>query len=201
MKFLLIHLGISIDWIRLIDSHQVLHDSYVEKRMPRPSQTPKALKNSRNATKRKAAGPEAPHADLAAVRDLFLPRPRRTVTLPLPRSLKTELARDGQDMGRYIEVAVISFTEDLATLWSAAYDFCRTRRHQAPDDAVENTSARISQEAFERVEALAETLRAHEVQGVTRARVLSGLIALRRLRDQADAAPRAKAKARRGTRG
>lgn len=166
--------------------------------MPRAPQAPKAGKNSRNTTKRKAPGPEVPHADLAAVKDLFLPRPRRTITLPLPRSLKSEIARDGHDMGRYIEVTVTSFTEDLATLWTAAYDFCRTRRHQAPDDAVENTSARISQEAFERVEAMVETLRAHAVQGVTRARVLSGLIALKRLRDQANAAP--KAKARRGLR-
>ncbi len=96
---------------------------------------------------------------------------------------------------------MISFTGDIATLWSAAYDFCRTRRNQSADDLVENTSARISQEAFDRVEALADTLKSHDVKGVTRARVLSGLIAVRCAKDPAIlATPRPKPKVGRQTR-
>ncbi len=117
--------------------------------------------------------------DLAGVKDLFKPRPKKSVTLGMARSVKARVSKRKSGLGDFLEEAIMTFDGDLTALWIAAQHFCECRRSHAPEDSIENATARISWNAFDRLELILEALRKGQVIGATRSRALSGLVELR----------------------
>lgn len=117
--------------------------------------------------------------DLSKVKDLFKPRPKKSVTLGMAQSIRVKVNKRKAGLGGFLEEAIMTFDGDLTALWIAAQHFCECRRSHAPEDSIENATARISWQAFDRLEAILEALRTGEVIGATRSRVLSGLVELR----------------------
>ncbi|WP_306599190.1 hypothetical protein [Geothrix sp. 21YS21S-2] len=146
-----------------------------------PSSTPRRrpAKKDTELTISDQKGEPCLFGDLSEVKNLFKSRPRKSVTLGMARSIKAKVALEQRGLSGFLEGAILSFDGNLPALWTAAVHFCECRRLHAPEDSIENATARISWTAFERLEAIVGALVNREVAGVTRSRVLCGLVELR----------------------
>ncbi len=96
----------------------------------------------------------------------------------MAQSIRVRVNKRKAGLGGFLEEAIMTFDGDLTALWIAAQHFCECRRSHAPEDSIENATARISWQAFDRLERILEALKSGEVIGATRSRVLSGLVEL-----------------------
>ena len=121
------------------------------------------------------------HGDVTNLTYAFKGHPRRLVTCPIPDSIYLRIQAYPGGTSRFIEDAVASFDGDLIALVEAAVVFMDARRLNAASDPPRNASARILPGTHDKVNLILDALA--EIRGISRARVLAGLIQLHLIRN------------------
>lgn len=114
--------------------------------------------------------------DVSGLRDIFANPKRRLVGTLMPESLHDQLRTRPGGISAFYESAIATFDGNLPDLLAAAARFIERRKTRKPQDALISVNGRVSPEAFQRLQSILAAL--HEVRGVSRAKVLAGLVQL-----------------------
>lgn len=117
------------------------------------------------------------HGDVAALALAFVATQRRLVSVSVPDSLYLKLQAYPGGVSQFYEDAVAKFDGDLRALVEAAVQFVDNRRLRAPEDPARNASGRVLPHTYETIRKIEVAL--VSVRGMSRAKVLAGLIQLR----------------------
>lgn len=115
--------------------------------------------------------------DVEALKDAFRNAHRRMISASVPDSILMKLQGYPGGVSRFLEDAVAAFDGDLKTLVEAAVVFVENRRLRAPEDPARNASARVLPSTFDKIQKIHAALAC--VRGMSRAKVLSGLIGMK----------------------
>jgi len=148
---------------------------------------PMTSSNARKPTRRKAqesatslpassSGELVLHGDISGLIYAFRGHPRRLLTCPVPESIYLKMLDHPGSISQFYEDAVAAFDGDLNALVQAAVSFVELRRLRAGVDPPRNASGRVTTATFEKVQRICEALA--EIRGMSRAKVVAGLIGL-----------------------
>lgn len=129
--------------------------------------------------------------DTERVKGIFAPNPRKPITLLTTTAMRRAICQPPQGASGFMEDAILSFDGNLPALWEAARTFCDARKSHEDQDNLCHTCGRISKEAMDVLNKIQEALVAREVVGVSRAKVLAGLVELK-LRSKSQASSKAR---------
>ena len=117
------------------------------------------------------------HGDLTKLTYAFIGHPRRLVTCPIPDSIYLKIQNYPGGISRFFEDAVASFDGNLESIVEAAVAFVDSRRFNACTDPPRNASGRILPGTLQKIQKIQEALGG--IRGMSRAKVLAGLIQLK----------------------
>lgn len=129
--------------------------------------------------------PEAPskgktefqlRGDVKALEFAFVGARRRLVGTTVPESVYLLMQKHPGSISGFYEDAVAAYDGDLTALVEAAVHFVKVRKLRATSDPIRNANGRVYAETFARIQELEKALAT--VRGMSRAKVISGLIAL-----------------------
>jgi len=105
----------------------------------------------------------------------FLAPPRFFVSVSVPEHIYRRLQRYG--ISKFFEEAVASFDGDLKALVEASLELMKARRERNPTEAICNANGRVLRETRQKIESIKDSLAG--IRGVSRAKVLAGLVQLK----------------------
>ena len=114
--------------------------------------------------------------DVSGLRDIFATPKRHLVGTLMPESLYHRLRTRPGGMSTLYEDAIAAFDGNLPALLEAAARFIEQRKKRKPQDPLVSVNGRVSDESFRRLTTILDALQA--VRGVSRAKVLAGLVQL-----------------------
>lgn len=120
------------------------------------------------------------YGDVESLRDAFRNAQRRLISASVPDSILVKLQAYPGGVSHFLEDAVASFDGDLRALVEAAVVFVENRRLRAPEDPARNASARVLPSTFDKIKRIHAALAG--VRGMSRAKVLVGLLWLHQMR-------------------
>jgi hypothetical protein len=117
------------------------------------------------------------HGDIESLKFVFINSQRRLISTSVPDSILAKLQAYPGGVSRFFEDAVSNFDGNLRALVEAAVVFVENRRSRTSEDPARNASGRVSQTTFEKIQKIHAALAG--IRGMSRAKVLAGLIQLR----------------------
>lgn len=117
------------------------------------------------------------HGDVKALEFAFMVTKRRLVGTTVPESVLLMIQKHPGSVSGFYEDAVKTFDGDLTALVNAAVHFVKERKLRAITDPIRSANGRVYPETIERIEAIEAALAT--VKGMSRAKVLAGLIQLK----------------------
>jgi hypothetical protein len=113
--------------------------------------------------------------DLEGFEFSFLQPPKAFISLSMPESLYRRLQRYG--ISKFFEESAAEFDGDLRSLLTASLQFMEARRNRKPMEGIANANGRVLKETLQKIEGIKESLAG--VRGVSRAKVLAGIVQLK----------------------
>ncbi len=113
--------------------------------------------------------------DLKDFKFSFYKPPKYFVSLSVPESLYRQLQSYG--ISRFLEEATAEFNGDLRSLLTASIQFMEARKNRKSMEAICNANGRVLKETLKKIEGIKNSLAG--VRGMSRAKVLSGLVQLK----------------------
>lgn len=110
------------------------------------------------------------------LRYIFVSPPKFLVGTTVPESFYFRLLDYPGGISQFYEDAIRKFDGDLEALLKASAAFNQFRRQSRPTTPIRSANGRVSQETHDRVLAIEHDLK--HVRGISRAKVLAGLIQL-----------------------
>lgn len=134
-------------------------------------------KGSASAKPTSAKGKELVlHGDVEGLTLAFVPAQRRLVSVSVPESLYMKIQAYPGGVSQFYEDAVARFDGDLKALVEAAVRFIESRRACAAEDPARNASGRVQPGTYDTIRKIEAAL--SHIRGLSRAKVLAGLISL-----------------------
>lgn len=138
--------------------------------VPSPGKRPEKCLPTEPASEFKLSG------DVGALKDAFVGTSRRLVGTSVPESIYRRMQAYPGGISAFYEDSLAAFDGNLESLVAGAVQFIRDRKRRALTDPLRNANGRIYLELFHRIELILTALK--EIKGMSRAKVLAGLIAL-----------------------
>jgi len=159
------------------------HQPSIKPRNPpvprKPSRLPGAASPPCTPTKPEVASKGKPgfqlHGDVKALEFAFVATRRHLVGTTVPESVYLLMQKHPGSISGFYEDAVAAFDGDLVALVGAAVQFVKERKLRATTDPIRNANGRVYTETYERIQEIEKALAT--VRGMSRAKVISGLIA------------------------
>lgn len=117
------------------------------------------------------------HGDVKALEFAFMVTKRSLVGTTVPESVFLLLQKHPGSVSGFFEDAVSGFDGDLTALVNAAVHFVRERKLRAITDPIRSANGRIYPDTLERIKEIEKALAT--IRGMSRAKVLAGLIQLK----------------------
>lgn len=116
------------------------------------------------------------HGDLRGLENVFVETRRKLVGTTVPESVYLLMQQHPGGISGFFEDAVLAFNGDLPTLVESSVRFVRARKLRASSDPIRNANGRVFPETYARIREVECAL--SSVKGMSRAKVLSGLICI-----------------------
>jgi hypothetical protein len=117
------------------------------------------------------------HGDVKALEFAFTGTRRRLVGTTVPESILHTMQKHPGSISAFFEDSVASFDGDLTALVESAVVFVKNRKMSAASDPICNANGRVYNDTFTRIQEIEMALAS--VRGMSRAKVIAGLIQLR----------------------
>jgi hypothetical protein len=116
------------------------------------------------------------HGDIKGLELAFVETRRRLIGTTVPESVLFQMQKHPGSISGFYEDAVARFDGDLPALVEAAVQFVKQRKLRAGSDPIRTANGRVYLTTLQRIQEIERAL--ETVRGMSRAKVLAGLIQL-----------------------